>query len=102
MHARSIIFFHSLLTHFIIKILFGKKKTSVKLKFSFIHLIRLQAPFKEPSFEYSEDPIDRCLNYLPSQNKESDPRLMMTIFDQNSFEEVFVFFLFGFLDGFRV
>uniref|UniRef100_A0A0R3QE23 CoA carboxyltransferase C-terminal domain-containing protein n=1 Tax=Brugia timori TaxID=42155 RepID=A0A0R3QE23_9BILA len=48
----------------------------------------LQAPFKEPSFEYSEDPIDRCLNYLPSQNKESDPRLMMTIFDQNSFEEI--------------
>ncbi|KAK6110203.1 Carboxyl transferase domain family protein [Brugia pahangi] len=48
----------------------------------------VKAPFKEPSFEYSEDPIDRCLNYLPSQNKESDPRLMMTIFDQNSFEEI--------------
>lgn len=52
-------------------------------------IVILQAPFKEPSFEYSEDPIDRCLIHLPSQNKESDPRLMMTIFDRNSFEEVF-------------
>ncbi|VDK62172.1 unnamed protein product [Gongylonema pulchrum] len=51
----------------------------------------VKAPFKQHE---CEDPIDRCVSYVPSPNKESDPRLMMTgtdvlpgFFDKGSFEE---------------
>ncbi|VDN04662.1 unnamed protein product [Thelazia callipaeda] len=48
----------------------------------------VEAPFKEPDFSCCDDPIDRKLSFIPSQSKENDPRLLMTMFDHDTFEEI--------------